>query len=157
MIFLGEAVWEGYPGAASRVLLPMTLAFNVLVPRGAKWWLLLLLGNLTVLSSGDLNRPPESLGYRLHAPANLIRPDNDAPGMTIAFGPGWYAAERSSWDYWRWSQGDADLRIYNPNTMAVLLTVDFTINASGQRRVNSVATKGLCGRGPSTVNVNPCT
>src|SRR5262249_47973782 len=25
---LGEAVWEGFPGAATRVLLPMTLAFN---------------------------------------------------------------------------------------------------------------------------------
>jgi hypothetical protein len=36
MIFLGDAVWEGYPGATSRVLLPMTLAFNILVPRGWK-------------------------------------------------------------------------------------------------------------------------
>jgi hypothetical protein len=57
MIFLGDAVWEGYPGAASRVLLPMTLAFNILVPRGRKWWLVLLLGNLTVLASYDALRP----------------------------------------------------------------------------------------------------
>jgi len=31
-IFLGEAVWEGYPGATARVLLPLTAAFNFLVP-----------------------------------------------------------------------------------------------------------------------------
>ena len=39
MIFLGNAVWEFYPTAAARVLLPMTLAFNLLVPRrGALGW-----------------------------------------------------------------------------------------------------------------------
>jgi len=49
LIFLGDAVWEGYPGAASRVLLPMQLAFNILVPAGRAWWLVLVLGNLTLL------------------------------------------------------------------------------------------------------------
>ncbi len=51
MIFLGPAVWAGHPGAAGRVLLPMTLAFNILVPHGRRWWLVLLLGNLTVLAA----------------------------------------------------------------------------------------------------------
>jgi hypothetical protein len=32
MVFLATPVWEGYPGASTRVLLPMTLAFNLLVP-----------------------------------------------------------------------------------------------------------------------------
>jgi len=51
MIFLGDAVWESYPSAAARVLLPMTVAFNILVPRG-KWWpILLVVGNLGVLAS----------------------------------------------------------------------------------------------------------
>ena len=58
MIFLGAAVWEGYPGAASRVLLPMTLAFNILVPRGWKWWGVLLLGNLSVFATYDTLRAP---------------------------------------------------------------------------------------------------
>lgn len=50
MLLLGTAVWEGHPGAATRVLLPLGLAFNVLaVRRGAAvGWL--LAGNLTVLS-----------------------------------------------------------------------------------------------------------
>ena len=33
MVFLGDAVWENYPSAAARVLLPMVLAFNISVPR----------------------------------------------------------------------------------------------------------------------------
>ncbi len=41
MAFLGDAVWEDYPSAAARVLLPMTLAFNITVPRG-RWWLILI-------------------------------------------------------------------------------------------------------------------
>lgn len=48
LLFLGTAVWEGLPGAVARVLLPLTLAFNVLAVRtraGAGW---LLLGNLSV-------------------------------------------------------------------------------------------------------------
>ena len=46
---LGPGVWEGYPGAATRVLLPMTLAFNALLPRARWFWPLYLSGNLTVL------------------------------------------------------------------------------------------------------------
>lgn len=50
-VFIGTPVWEGYPGAFTRVLLPMTLAFNVLVPRGRAWLAVLLLGNLGVYAS----------------------------------------------------------------------------------------------------------
>jgi hypothetical protein len=50
MMMLGDAVWEGNPGAAPRVLLPMTLAFNLLVPRGRRrLGFLLLLGNAWLL------------------------------------------------------------------------------------------------------------
>ena len=50
LFFLGTAVWEGHPGAASRVLLPLALAFNVLAvrARAAAGWF--VLGNLSVLS-----------------------------------------------------------------------------------------------------------
>ena len=46
------AVWGGSPGAAPRVLLPLTFAFNVLVARLEGWsfWALIVLGNLSVVS-----------------------------------------------------------------------------------------------------------
>jgi hypothetical protein len=48
MLTAHPVVWEGYPGAYTRVLLPMTLAFNLLLP-GRRWfWPLLVLGNLSV-------------------------------------------------------------------------------------------------------------
>ena len=47
------AVWEGYPGAITRVVLPLTFGFNILLakrgPRGFWWWF--ALGNLNLLGS----------------------------------------------------------------------------------------------------------
>lgn len=49
MATLGSAVWEGLPGAAPRVLLPLTLAFNVVVSRTRFGLMVLVLGNLGVV------------------------------------------------------------------------------------------------------------
>lgn len=48
---LGPAVWEGNPGAITRAVLPMTFAFNLLLPRGPAFWPLWLLGNLNLAHS----------------------------------------------------------------------------------------------------------
>lgn len=47
---LNNIVWEGYPGAAARVLLPMTVAFNVLAVRRRWCWAWLIPGNLFVVN-----------------------------------------------------------------------------------------------------------
>src|SRR5262249_54897101 len=64
-LVLGEAVWEGFPGAATRVLLPMTLAFNVVAARRRAPVWLLVAGNLAVaaglLSMKDVPRDPTEL------------------------------------------------------------------------------------------------
>lgn len=46
---LGPPVWQGLPGAYSRVLLPVALVFNVLAARRRAAWWWLVLGNLSVL------------------------------------------------------------------------------------------------------------
>ena len=50
MVFLGQAVWEGHPGAATRVLMPMTFAFNLLLPPTRFFWPLWVMGNANVLN-----------------------------------------------------------------------------------------------------------
>jgi hypothetical protein len=47
--FLSAPVWEGEPGAVMRVVLPMSVAFNVLVTRSRWFWPLAIAGNLSVL------------------------------------------------------------------------------------------------------------
>jgi hypothetical protein len=49
LVVLGPAVWDGIPGAAIRVLLPLSVAFNVLVVSHRWFWPLVILGNLSVL------------------------------------------------------------------------------------------------------------
>jgi hypothetical protein len=47
-IFLGLPVWSGY-WAFCRVLLPLTIAFNLLLPRNRYFWPIWVMGNLTML------------------------------------------------------------------------------------------------------------
>jgi hypothetical protein len=46
--FLGLWVWSGY-WAACRAVLPLTIAFNLLLPRNRAFWPLWIVGNLTLL------------------------------------------------------------------------------------------------------------
>lgn len=48
LLFLGSWVWSGY-WAALRAVLPLTIAFNLLLPANRAFWPLLIAGNLTVL------------------------------------------------------------------------------------------------------------
>jgi len=48
LLFLGSWVWSGY-WAACRAVLPMTLAFNLLLPANRFFWPLWIAGNLTLV------------------------------------------------------------------------------------------------------------
>lgn len=139
MLALGDAVWEGYPGAASRVLLPMTLAFNIAVPRRRAWWLVLLLGNLTIFFSLDILRPPGNESFRVHGPPELRLVASAGPGVEARFSEHeWYLPERSpSWgfDYWRWSRGDAAVTFHNPQAFALLADISFGLKSNDKRQV----------------------
>ncbi len=136
MVVLGDAVWEGYPGAASRVLLPMTLAFNMLLPRGRKWWALLLLGNLTVFFSSDTLKPPGRETFRLEGPRELRMVEATGRAVEALFADDhWFQPERSQFDYWRWSRGDADLVFRNPHPFPVAADISFDLKSRDERHV----------------------
>lgn len=50
MLVLSERVWQDYPLAAARVLSPLVVAFNIGLPRQARYWPLLIVGNLSIVS-----------------------------------------------------------------------------------------------------------
>jgi len=137
LVVLGDAVWEGYPGAASRVLLPMTLAFNILVPRGRAWWVLLLLGNLTVFLSSETLKPPGRESFRLEGPRALRMVE--ATGRTVEAifkDEEWYLPERSRFDYWRWSRGAAEVVLRNPHPFPIQVDIAFDLKSSDERKVS---------------------
>lgn len=127
MIFLAVPVWEGYPGAATRVLLPMTLAFNVLVPRGLKWLPVLLLGNMTVASSVFEFSPPHDF-YKLGGPASKV--------VAVAPARGWNGPERHMRDHWRWSPGRSELTLVNNSRFDLAVSIrGEALSVEGQRQV----------------------
>ena len=134
LILLGPAVWDGFPGAAARVVVPMTLAFNVLVPRGVRWWPVLLLGNLSALSAVDQLRPPGIESYRIAGPVNVWRSPAQE-GIAARFGDAWYQPEKSHLEYWRWSRGPAEIVIHNPQPTPVEVNLRFDLRALDVRTV----------------------
>src|SRR5258708_898367 len=134
MIFLGDAVWEGYPGAASRVLPPMQLAFNILVPAGRVWWLVLVLGNLTLLAAPATLESPTGKGYVIKGRDELVY-GRAGQKVTIDFSDTWYPVERHNNDYWCWSAGEAVLTLHNPHPAPLRVRLRFSLNVNERRRV----------------------
>ncbi len=137
MIPLGELVWEGQPGAAARVLLPLTLAFNLLVPHERRWWPVLVLGNLTLLPS-VLALPttiPEV--HRIEARNAELdsRPTGD---WRVWYDQFWYNTEASRWGTrrWRWASGTASVVIFNPQEQPVVTQWSFELASDEERPVS---------------------
>lgn len=142
MIFLGDAVWEGYPGAASRVLLPMALAFNVLIPRGRiGWFLVLIAGNLTVLMASDTLRSPGRESFALEGPRALRIVEGSGQVVEAVFDQNWYPPEKSWLEFWRWSSGTGSVVLRNPHPFAVKADISFGLRANDTRTV-TVKQKG---------------
>ena len=134
MAFLGGAVWENYPSAAARVLLPMTLAFNIIVPRRGWWPLLLIIGNLGVLASADIFKPPGRESYVVEGANSLRINPKDGSVIEAIYGPrNWWRPEKSRWEFWRWSMGDATIAIRNPQPFTLLAHLRFRLRSVDER------------------------
>lgn len=112
LMFVSQPVWEGFPGAYPRVLLPLALAFNVLVPRGARWLPLLLAGNLAVPLGLTQLAPPPGEFFRV-----------DAPKVQVIRGGGWYPAEAGDGRNWRWTAATGTLQVENRGDRPVALHI----------------------------------
>ena len=118
MVFVAQPVWEGYPGAATRVLLPMTLAFNLLVPRGRRWLAVLVLGNLSaVVGVNEFSAPPHECF--VVSGESAVRAQ-----VKLERGAGWYVAEGDGWRQWRWSSGRGELKLVNRGLAPVAVKID---------------------------------
>jgi hypothetical protein len=135
MMFLGDAVWENYPSAAARVLLPMTLAFNVLVPRRGFWWAVLLVaGNLGIFGSMDLLKPPARETFMVKGPVALRTNTSNGRLVEVVYSPtNWWDPEKSRWEYWRWSRGESSLAIHNPQPFTIIADLSFRLRAVDAR------------------------
>lgn len=108
MLTLGVAVWEGHPGAATRVLLPMAVAFNIVALRQRAHLGWVLAGNLTVWSGVlALWQVPER-------PAEISTGRTTGAAYVAAVGDGWHPIERAGGSAWAWSPqgGEIEIRVW---------------------------------------------
>jgi hypothetical protein len=105
MFCLGRAVWEDFPGAATRVLLPLTLAFNVLAHRARAALIWLVVGNFTVVAGlVALRDPPAN-------PRELAALRSQGVAGIAEIGGGWYGREADSRHEWLWTARRGLIRI----------------------------------------------
>jgi hypothetical protein len=136
-LFIAQPVWEGYPGAASRVLLPMTLAFNILLPRGRRWFVLLLVGNLSIFSGlVQLRITPTEFVEVRHSEFGL------APAWMSA-SEGWYNDEETPKHHWRWTASEGRLTISNTVARPLRAFLRGRCSAFGPRTVSASAPNGV--------------
>ena len=111
MLCLGTAVWAGHPGAATRILLPLSLAFNVLAVRrsAAAGWL--LAGNLAVFS-GVL------VLWQVPHDAHEMAAGRAARGAYVVHTDDrWYPAEYSRDKTWAWCATEGGMQVdFRPRT-----------------------------------------
>lgn len=130
MLCLGTAVWEGFPGAATRVLLPLTIAFNVLACRRRAALAWLLAGNLTVFSGLLALRDVPS------DPHELAAARSGATACIARVGGGWYGREQDPRHVWVWARqhGTINLKAWPQTTARVQLR--FGLRAISPREVD---------------------
>jgi hypothetical protein len=122
--FLGWGFWEDALCGVPRTLLPLTLAFNVLVPRTRAGLPLLLAGNLTVLSASSV------LSVVPRAETTFVE------GITVDYASGWHDPEHSWWRSWRWASGSAVLKLHSPGAASVWVNIDFELLSQTDRTVS---------------------
>ena len=106
MLVLGPAVWEGFPVAAFRVLLPLNLACNVLALRRRAPLALLLACNLTLFSGllAFRDAPPRD-------PREMLLARHWRAAEIVYLGKGWYGQEQNSRHRWKWAESCGHLAI----------------------------------------------
>ena len=105
LLGLGTAVWEGYPGAVQRVLLPMSLAFFVVARRRRAALAWLLAGSLTALAGLPPLHDVPTDGREIAA----ARRGDDAAIARV--GAGWHGCEHTRRHIWAWSDGAGPARL----------------------------------------------
>lgn len=101
---LGDRVWEGYPGAAARVLLPMTAACfapTAVAPSLGRR-LALLVAAIGALASAHALRPPGSHAYRVLSDGRA----GVAP-ISVTMDASFFPPESSWTEYWVRAEGAA--------------------------------------------------
>jgi len=141
LAMLGTSVWEGHPGAATRVLLPMSVAFAVLAVRSRASWGWIFAGSLTVFS-GVL-----ALWHVPHDPRELAAGRFTHGSYLVKVDTGWFGAERDGRTVWSWAATRGTLAIETAPRRAATVTLRLKLRAITPRPIEVRAGDEVLWRG----------
>jgi hypothetical protein len=128
--FLGSGFWDDAITGVPRTIAPLTLAFNVLAPRTWRGTVLLLAGNLTILSASSIMAGPSD------------EQTTFVEGISCRYVSGWHGPEHLGTRTWRWASGPAVMSFNNPASRTFRAELIFDV-ISTTDRVVEVSSGGL--------------
>lgn len=132
---LNTQVWEGYPGAASRVLLPLLLAFNVLAPVGRRGLVWVIAGNLSVFSGMlEMSGPPQPI-WTVQGAEQVSGGFGRKAAIWVEEVSGFHVLEGRGTNTWQWTSGDAAVRLHNDSGSTVRATLAVEFRCLAPRKV----------------------
>ncbi len=146
MLVLGPAVWEGLQ-AVPRVLLPMTIAFNILFSRKLFFIPILVFAN-TLTFVGISSFEPKLIEERFEMvdQSNLAYDPSTNRYSYLEFTNGWSINEGKKSRYWRWSQGDSVAEFFNPRDQSIEVEFSFTPKTISPRDIILEVNGGTSGK-----------
>lgn len=149
MVLLGTAVWEGQPGAATRVLLPMSIAFAVVAVRERAGWGWIVAGSLSVFS-GVL-----ALWHVPHHADELAAGRTPRGAYLVRLVDGWSGVERDGRRAWAWAGTRGELLVQLPGTARAEARVRLKVRALTARDLEIRDAAGRRWRGQVGANLMP--
>jgi hypothetical protein len=152
MAIVGTAVWEGHPGAVTRVVLPLGIAFAVLAVRERAGWAWLAGASLTVFS-GVLAL------WHVPADEHEVAAGRYAYGAYVArVDSGWFGVERLRRNAWAWSGERGNLVIDTSRRGSLPMRVRLKLGAITPREIEvragtAVVWRGLVGEKPAWIEI----
>lgn len=135
MLVMGPAVWEGLH-AAPRVLLPMTIAFNLLFPRKLILLPILIVANtLTFVGLSSFNPLPVAEHFEMADKSNFAYDTKTHQYFNLEFTKGWSVIEGKQSRYWRWSEGDSEAEFFLPGKRRINAELQFTPKTISPREI----------------------
>ncbi|HUR58014.1 MAG TPA: hypothetical protein VM029_09925 [Opitutaceae bacterium] len=129
MAIVGTSVWEGHPGAVTRVVLPLGLAFSVLAVREHAGWAWLAGGGLTVFS-GVLAL------WQVPVDPRELASGHYTHGVFVArVDSGWFGVEHLRRNAWAWTGDRGDLVIETAPRGSLPMLVRLKLGAMSPREV----------------------
>ncbi len=132
----GKDLWLDEQATIHRIGLPLLLCFNVLFTRDNRFFLVLVLANISsLIGVSQLDLPKIENQTRMSGDVGIVYDFDQRAYRDIKFEEGWYIEERSKKRYWRWSSGTGSITALNSTDENIAGSLNFILKTLNSREL----------------------